>query len=324
MLRLAVFLTMPSLAAADTLDEWARAKVARQLETLERPQIASLSVETSAPDLRGFRGPPSFGPLVKAVRGAVVGLSTRNVGTSTSLGSGFLVSPSGLVVTNYHVVAKAEAITARLVDGRLFEADLVGSDLSTDLAVLKLAGARGLPHVAWGNSDSVAVGDWVLVIGKPLGLEATVTHGIVSAEDRALGAGPYDEFIQLSADINPGNSGGPLFDMRGEVVGVTTLASRAGQGVAFAVPSNVVKAVVPQLASRGRVRRGWVGLSVDERDEVLVVREVYPALLTCDPETYSKLWLTSRLRATEKHCATFRCNPPAPNSNSLCCAKAER
>jgi serine protease Do len=168
----------------------------------------------------------------------------------------------------------------RLADGREFAAQVVGRDPSTDLALLRLEGARGLPTVTLGDSDQLEIGDWVVAIGNPFGLDTSVTHGLISARERVIGMGPFDDFIQTNAQINPGNSGGPLFDMHGDVVGVTTAIMSQGQGIGFAVPINLVKDLLPNLMSNGRLVRGWLGLNVQEAGDgdarVPVVVDVFP------------------------------------------------
>jgi serine protease Do len=184
-------------------------------------------------------------------------------------GSGFIIDASGLVVTNHHVVDGATEIEVQLADERKFDAELVGSDERTDLALLRLKGAKGLPTVAFGDSDALRVGDHVVAIGNPFGLDHTVTAGIVSAKERVIGAGPYDAFIQTDASINPGNSGGPLFDLEGEVVGINTAIVPQGQGIGFAIPSSLAKDLIGSLQSDGKVVRGWLGLVFQPLDEAL-------------------------------------------------------
>ncbi|GMV40197.1 MAG: putative periplasmic serine endoprotease DegP-like protein [Myxococcales bacterium] len=179
-----------------------------------------------------------------------------------ALGSGFLLSADGFVVTNSHVVDEASEIKVKLSSGEELPATLVGTDPATDIALLKVDARRPLPHVLVGDSDALRVGDQVVAIGNPFGLQHTVTSGIVSAKARVIGAGPYDDFIQTDASINPGNSGGPLFDLRGSVVGVNTAIIRHASGIGFAVPINVVKDVVARLATDGKVSRGWLGVGI--------------------------------------------------------------
>ncbi len=182
-----------------------------------------------------------------------------------SLGSGVIIDRTGYIVTNYHVVRGAEGITVRLIDGREFKANVVGRDPKTDLSLIKITSpAADLPAIPLGDSDKMRVGDWVLAVGNPFGLAHTVTQGIISATGRVIGTGPYDNFLQTDAPVNPGNSGGPLVNLHGEVVGITTAIVATGQGIGFAIPSNVARNVVTQLREKGKVVRGWIGVSVQE------------------------------------------------------------
>jgi len=177
-------------------------------------------------------------------------------------GSGFIIGKDGLIVTNNHVVDGAKELTVTLANKEEYPAKVVGRDPKTDIAVIKIEPKSPLPAVALGNSDSLRVGEWVMAIGNPFGLSNTVTAGIVSAKGRVIGAGPYDDFIQTDASINPGNSGGPLFNMRGEVVGINTAIIQNGQGIGFAVPVNLAKSLLPQLEAKGEVTRGYLGVNV--------------------------------------------------------------
>ena len=184
---------------------------------------------------------------------------------ATSLGSGFIIDPSGLVVTNNHVIADADEITVILHDDTSLKAEVVGKDLKTDLALLRVKSAKPLPAVQFGDSDKMKVGDWVLAIGNPFGLGGTVTAGIVSARARDIQQGPYDDFIQTDASINRGNSGGPMFNMNGEVVGINTAIyspSGGSIGIGFAIPSSLAKPVMEQLKEYGKTRRGWLGVRI--------------------------------------------------------------
>ncbi|TMA11872.1 MAG: DegQ family serine endoprotease [Deltaproteobacteria bacterium] len=185
-----------------------------------------------------------------------------------SLGSGILISKDGEIITNYHVVRNADVIKVKLSDNTEDEARVIGKDERTDLALIKLKkGATQLPVAKLGTSANLDVGDWVMAIGNPFGLELTVTAGIVSAKGRVIGTGPYDNFIQTDASINPGNSGGPLINMQGEVVGVNTaiFSQNGGNiGIGFAIPIDLAKKVVDQLRKNGRVVRGWLGVRVQE------------------------------------------------------------
>jgi serine protease Do len=179
-----------------------------------------------------------------------------------SLGSGFVISADGYILTNDHVVDGADEIKVRLSDGRNFTATVKGLDPKLDLALLKIEAGDKLPVARLGDSGALKVGEWVMAIGNPFGLEQTVTVGIVSAKGRVIGAGPYDDFIQTDASINPGNSGGPLFNTAGEVVGINTAIVASGQGIGFAIPINAAKSILTQLKETGHVSRGWLGVSV--------------------------------------------------------------
>ncbi len=246
--------------------------------------------------------PPSFAPLVSRLAPAVVNINTeKHVSSSRgfdipgygqrdpfdeffgrffgrrfdryhgrslerpvkSLGSGFIFSRDGYILTNNHVVADADEIKVTLSDEKTYEARLIGRDEKTDLAVLKIDVDHDLPVVKLGDSNQLRVGDWVIAIGNPFGLERTVTAGIVSAKGRVIGSGPYDNFIQTDASINPGNSGGPLFNVHGEVIGINAAIVASGQGIGFAIPINMAKDLLPQLKT-GRVSRGRLGINIQE------------------------------------------------------------
>jgi serine protease Do len=184
-----------------------------------------------------------------------------------SLGSGFIISKDGYIFTNYHVVEMAEKILVKLSDGKEYEATIVGKDKNTDIALLKIKPRNSLPVAVLGDSAKLRVGDWVIAIGNPFGLTQTVTAGIVSAKGRVIGAGPYDDFIQTDASINPGNSGGPLFNLAGEVVGINTAIVAQGQGIGFAIPVNMANQILPDLKTKGKVVRGWLGVSIQDITE---------------------------------------------------------
>lgn len=177
-----------------------------------------------------------------------------------SLGSGFIVNASGLILTNNHVVEEADVIKVILQDERELEAQVVGRDAKTDIALIKVQADGPLPTVRLGDSDRLRIGEWVMAIGNPFGLSHTVTAGIVSAKGRVIGTGQYDDFIQTDASINPGNSGGPLFNTQGEVVGINTAIVAGGSGIGFAIAVNLVKELLPQMRRNGRVIRGWLGV----------------------------------------------------------------
>jgi serine protease Do len=180
-----------------------------------------------------------------------------------SLGSGFIINPQGLIVTNNHVVEGADKIRVRLAGGKEYHGTVKGRDPKTDLAIVQITNPPSdLPYLTLGDSDAVRVGDWVLAVGNPFGLGNTVTQGIISAKGRVIGAGPYDNFLQTDAAINPGNSGGPLLNLKGEVVGINTAIVASGQGIGFAIPSNLAKSIIPQLEQKGKVVRGMLGVQV--------------------------------------------------------------
>jgi serine protease Do len=248
----------------------------------------------------GSTTPPSLAPLVEKVKPSVVNISTTQVVrggplpdlfgpesplrkffgeeffdrffgeiprgeiTTHALGSGFVISSDGFILTNNHVVEKATDIRIKLLDGKEYTAEVIGRDPKTDLALIKVEPEAGFPKPALlGDSEAVAVGDWVMAMGNPFGLSHSVTVGIISAKGRVIGAGPYDDFLQTDAAINPGNSGGPLFNMKGEVVGINTAMVASGQSIGFATPINTAKDLLPQLKT-GKITRGWLGVGVQD------------------------------------------------------------
>ena len=252
-------------------------EVVEQVEAA--PKLAPVAVTTPHPT-----APASFADLVEQARPAVINIYTRTrvkgrklspllpfappdrVGES--LGSGFIIDPSGLALTNHHVIDNATDIEVRLLDDRRFKATVVGDDPKTDTALIKIEGVGDLPYLEMADSDAMRVGDWVVAIGNPLGLTSTVTAGIVSAVGRRNvplgGELRYKDFIQTDASINPGNSGGALLNMSGEVVGINTAISAEAQGIGFAIPMNMVKEILDQLKNNGRVKRSWLGIYVDD------------------------------------------------------------
>jgi len=185
------------------------------------------------------------------------------------LGSGFIIDDNGYIVTNNHVVDGADTIVVTLSNKKEYDAELVGRDPKTDLALVRIKDSKDLEPLPIGDSDGLSVGDWVVAIGSPFGLEQTVTAGIVSAKGRVIGAGPYDDFIQTDASINPGNSGGPLINMKGEVIGINTAIVAGGQGIGFAIPVNLAKGIVEQLKNNGEVTRAWLGVGIQDLTEEL-------------------------------------------------------
>ena len=235
------------------------------VRTADSTPIAPKSTAVASPV------PLDVSTLVARVKPAVVNITTISMeleegGSRRALGSGFIVDPRGFVVTNAHVVEHADSVRVKLADDREFDAKVKGRDVRLDLAVLELIGAQDLPTVPLGISDAVKVGEPVVAIGNPFGLGHTVTMGIVSATGRAIGAGPYDDFIQTDASINPGNSGGPLFDLRGEVIGINTAINPNGQGIGFASPIDALKSAYGALLKDGFVRRGKLGVRVQGLD----------------------------------------------------------
>lgn len=257
---------------------------------------------TPVPGLAQFPAPPSFRALVHRVLPSVVAIAvTETLPTGPAepdlapglplpfppgigreekaLGSGFIIDPSGIIVTNDHVVAEANHIVVVLQDGEKLPARRLGTDLLTDLAVIKVNPPQPLPAVAWGNSNNIEPGDWILAAGNPFGLGGSVSAGIVSARGRNLGEGPFDDFLQLDAAINPGNSGGPSFDTNGLVIGVNTaIVSPSGGsvGIGFAIPSNLARKVVAQLIAQGHIPRGWLGVSVEDSGGGVLIAAVIP------------------------------------------------
>ena len=229
-------------------------------------------------------GSGTFAKLAEAVKPAVINVSVekKSAGagrledflgrrgapgdrTRRGVGSGVIVDASGLALTNAHVVDGATRVEVVTVTGDKYQAKVVGADKKTDLAVLRIENAKAgakFPFLPLGDSDAVQVGDWVIAVGSPFGLQATVTSGIVSAKARHIGAGPYDDFLQTEAAINPGNSGGPLVNMQGEVIGINTAIVAGGSGIGFAIPINMAKKIYTELVAKGKVTRGWLGVSI--------------------------------------------------------------
>lgn len=221
------------------------------------PAVVNIAVQGEA----AAQAPPEFRgtPFERYFRGR----RERTQGA----GSGFVIDPAGFVVTNNHVVGTSSRVTVSLQNGTELPARVVGTDELTDLALLRVEPRATLVSVPWGSSNAMRVGQWVLAAGNPFGLGGTVTSGIVSARGREIGAGPFDDFIQTDAAINPGNSGGPLFNVAGEVIGISTAIyspSGANAGIGFATPSDLARPVIEQLRRDGRVERGWLGVSVQD------------------------------------------------------------
>ena len=241
-----------------------------------RPAVVNVQVTRAirpAAQLRmKWRGPGMEFPEMFRHFWSMPGFAMPDMPQAESVGSGFIVDASGLIVTSHHVVKGADSVTVTLQDGRKLEAQVVGADPKTDLALLEVEPGEPLPAVEFGNSDRTRVGDWVVAVGNPFGLGGTVTAGIVSGRGRDIGSGPYDDYLQIDAPINRGNSGGPLFDRTGRVVGVNTaIFSLTGGnvGIGFAIPANVVEPVVESLRTVGKVDRGWLGVQIQHVDETM-------------------------------------------------------
>jgi serine protease Do len=245
-----------------------------------RPSVVNITTVHEVKMPRGEFGFPDLGGLFPFFNQGQRGPTHRphggeegggdDVTKQQALGSGFLIDEHGRVVTNAHVVDDANIVKVKLADDREFRAKVVGKDDRLDVAVLELQNApHDLPVASLGSSEALRVGEYVVAIGNPFGLGNTVTMGIVSAKGRTIGAGPYDDFIQTDASINPGNSGGPLFNLRGQVVGIDTAINPQGKGIGFAIPIDAVKDVLPQLVASGHVARGRLGVVIQGMDEDL-------------------------------------------------------
>ncbi|SDO09717.1 serine protease Do [Aureimonas jatrophae] len=244
-------------SVADLADRLSNAVV--NISTSQKVEGTEPSPGPAVPKLEA----PDGSPLQDFFNDLLQGNGDDDAQRVQSLGSGFVIDPSGIVVTNNHVIQDADEITVNFADGTKLDAKIVGIDPKTDLAVLKVEPKAPLAAVAFGDSDKVRIGDWVMAIGNPFGLGGTVTVGIVSARGRNINAGPYDNFIQTDAAINRGNSGGPLFDMYGDVVGINTaiISPTGGSiGIGFSIPALLAQNVVSQLREFGEMRRGWLGL----------------------------------------------------------------
>ena len=209
----------------------------------------------------GFGKDSPFGDFMERFFGGQMPQGPRE-DRQQGAGSGFIISKDGYIVTNNHVVEGATEVTVTLANKKEYAAKVIGRDPKTDVALVKIESKEPLTVASLGDSDQLRVGEWVVAVGNPFGLSNTVTKGIVSAKNRVIGAGPYDDFIQTDAPINPGNSGGPLFNLKGEVVGINTAIVPNGQGIGFAVAVNTAKALIPQLESKGEVTRGYLGVAI--------------------------------------------------------------
>ncbi len=246
------FRTTSSVALADMVEDVS-------------PAVVQVKAQQSGPAFTRSSAEGPFGDLFEGFMGEP--LPRQRAPQAEAMGSGFVIDAKGLVVTNAHVVDGVREVSVKLSDGRELPATVVGRDAKTDLAVLHIKGGGRFPTVQWGDSDQVRVGEDVVAVGSPFGLGNTVTKGIVSGRGRAIGAGPYDDFLQIDAPINSGNSGGPLFDATGRVVGINTAIyspSGGNVGIGFAIPSSMAREVVDQLAAKGSVSRGQLGVAIQE------------------------------------------------------------
>jgi len=216
----------------------------------------------------GPQGPPQGGPFDEFFDRFFDQQYPREF-KQRSLGSGFILDRQGHIVTNNHVIENADQIQVKLKNGNEYDAEIIGTDPNTDLALIKIEADEKLPSLELGDSSDMKIGQWVVAIGNPFGLEHTVTAGIVSAKGRVIGAGPYDDFIQTDASINPGNSGGPLLNMNGEVIGINTAIVAGGKGIGFAIPSDLAKNIITELKESGEVTRGWLGVAIQELNDEL-------------------------------------------------------
>jgi serine protease Do len=229
-----------------------------------KPAVVNISTSKTYKGRGGFGAPFGGSPFGDDFFDRFFGDMPRREFKQRSLGSGFIISNDGYIFTNNHVVEKADKIRVKISDGKEYDAKVIGTDVNTDIALIKIKPDNSLPVAEIGDSEKVRVGEWVVAIGNPFGLDATVTAGIVSAKGRVIGAGPYDNFIQTDASINPGNSGGPLFNMEGKVIGINTAIVAQGQGIGFAIPINMAKSILADLKTKGKVTRGWLGISVQD------------------------------------------------------------
>lgn len=243
------------------------------------PAVVNISAERTSPAATGpeeffgemFRGMPPGADRFFEFFGGPNARGKRPPQKQMSRGSGFIISPDGYIVTNYHVVADGDSIQVTLDESNgktaPLTATVVGTDEDTDLALLKVEAKKDLPFLKFGDSDALLVGEWLLAIGNPFALDHTVTAGILSAKNRNIHAGPFDNFLQTDASINPGNSGGPLLNMKGEVIGINTAIIASGQGIGFAIPSNMAAGIVEQIKGGKKVSRGWIGVTIQDVDE---------------------------------------------------------
>lgn len=236
------------------------------------PTVVTVATTQHAEAPQAVPGIPEDSPLNEFFKDYFGGEAPPQEREISALGSGFIIDGEGHIVTNSHVISGAEEIKVVTSDNTSYDAELIGNDPATDLALLKITVDVQLPHANWGDSDMVEIGDWTIAIGNPFGLGGSVTVGVLSARARNIQAGPYDNFLQTDAPINRGNSGGPLFDTNGEVIGVNTVILSPGGGnigIGFAIPSNSARPIIAQLLETGMVERGWLGVSIQPVNEAI-------------------------------------------------------
>ncbi|MBW2475486.1 MAG: DegQ family serine endoprotease [Deltaproteobacteria bacterium] len=271
LLRIKLFLLVALLTFGWTVSAEAQPPDFVSLAEQLKPAVVNIgtakTVKPKAPMYPGPQGPG--GDMFEEFFERFFRNAPQSPHKQRSLGSGFIISQDGYILTNDHVVDGADEIKVKLSDGREFAGEIRGLDPKLDLALIKIDAGEDLPVAKLGDSEEIKIGEWVMAIGNPFGLEQTVTVGIVSAKGRVIGAGPYDDFIQTDASINPGNSGGPLFNMQGEVIGINTAIVAQGQGIGFAIPVDMAKQIIPQLRDEGRVTRGWLGVTVQALNKEL-------------------------------------------------------
>jgi len=263
---IALFGTAQAAQAPDSFADLAAKVTPAVVNVSSKHKVARSESQTPEMPFEVPKGSP-FEDFFKHFREQQQGDGEGGPRAVTALGSGFIIDPSGYVVTNNHVIDGATDIEVTLSSGKDYPAKLIGTDKKTDLALLKIESPAPLPTVPFGDSDAVRVGDWVMAVGNPFGLGGTVTAGIISARGRDLHSGPYDDFLQVDASINQGNSGGPTFSMSGEVIGINTaIASPNGGsvGIGFAIPSNEAKPVIAALRANGSIQRGWLGVQIQQ------------------------------------------------------------
>jgi len=268
-LGVAVNGTFASKAHAESVEYFNAQASFNRLVEMARPSVVNIravkTIKGGGPVFRQFqRDPGGEKSPFKEFFERFFGEDMQREFKQPSLGSGFIIDKDGFVVTNNHVIEDADQIKVKLKDQREFDAKIVGRDPNTDIALLKIESGDNLPAIKLGDSDALEVGQWVLAIGSPFGLEHTVTAGIVSAKGRVIGSGPYDDFIQTDASINPGNSGGPLLNLKGEVIGINTAIIASGHGIGFAIPINLAKDIIVALKNEGEVTRGWLGVAIQD------------------------------------------------------------